>query len=115
MGPNCKHMNLCCENGYFNMTSMDICSLLGLASSGFEMYCSLWHFRVGFILPLEWSSTLVYIDGWSCGSGLQSWAMQCTMGIVVCNPQALKSHFLPFIGQEGPKLEIYDSILLHIW
>jgi len=28
------------------------------------------------------------------------------MGIVVYNPQALKSHFLPFIGQEGPKLEI---------
>jgi len=31
------------------------------------------------------------------------------MGIVVYNPQALKSHFLPFIGQEGPKFEIYDN------
>jgi len=40
MGPNCKYMNSCCENGYFNMTSMDICSFLGQASSGFEMYCS---------------------------------------------------------------------------
>jgi len=37
------------------------------------------------------------------------------MGIVVYNPQALKSHFLPFISQEGPKLEIYDTIPLHIW
>jgi len=40
------------------MTSMDICSLLGLASSGFEMYCSFSHFQVGFsfqirMLPLE--------------------------------------------------------------
>jgi len=33
------------------------------------------------------------------------------MGIVVFNPQALKSHFLPFIGQEGPELD--DAILLH--
>jgi len=33
------------------------------------------------------------------------------MGIVVYNPQALKSHCLPFIGQEGPKLEMYDAIL----
>jgi len=35
------------------------------------------------------------------------------MGIVVYNPQALKSHFLPFIGQKGLKLEMYDTILLH--
>jgi len=40
------------------MTSMDICSLLGPASSGFEMYCSFSHFQVGFsfqirMLPLE--------------------------------------------------------------
>jgi len=35
-------------------------------------------------------------------------------GIVVYNPQALKSHFMPFIGQEGLTLEIYDTILLHI-
>jgi len=35
------------------------------------------------------------------------------MGIVVYNPQALKSHFLLFIGQEGPKLENYDTILLY--
>jgi len=40
--------------------------------------------------------------------------LQCTMGIVVYNPQALKSDFLPFIGQEGPKIEIYDTIVLHI-
>jgi len=24
-------------------------------------------------------------------------------------------HFMPFISQEGPKLEIYDTILLHLW
>jgi len=27
--------------------------------------------------------------------------------------QTLKSHFLPFIGQEGPKLEMYDTNQLH--
>jgi len=31
---------------------MDICSLLGPASSGFEMHCSLSHFRVGFIFQI---------------------------------------------------------------
>jgi len=39
------------------------------------------------------------------------------MGIVVYNPQALKSHFLPFISQEGPKLDIlwyyYTTYLTH--
>jgi len=35
------------------------------------------------------------------------------MGIVVYNSQALKIHFLPFIGQDGPKLEMYDTFLLH--
>jgi len=36
------------------------------------------------------------------------------MGIVVYNPQALKSHFLPFIGQDGPKLEIYDNFTTYM-
>jgi len=48
MGPNCKHMILCCENEF----------------SGFEMYFSLSHFRVGFIfqirmLPVGWISAIV--------------------------------------------------------
>ena len=38
------------------------------------------------------------------------------IGIVgVVNPQAPKSHCLPFLGQEGTKLEIYVSVQLHIW
>ena len=53
MGPTCKNMNLCCENGHFNMGSMDICSLLGPAPSGFSMYCSFSHFRVGFIVQIR--------------------------------------------------------------
>jgi len=40
--------------------------------------------------------------------------LQCTMGIAVYNPQELKGNFMPFIGREGPKLEIYDTILQHI-
>jgi len=39
-----------------------------------------------------------------------------------CLQSTLKSHFLAFIGQEGPRLEIYDIILhsktyscLHRW
>ena len=53
MGPTCKNMNLCCENGHFNMGAMDICSLLGPPSSGFSMYCSFSHFRVGFIFQIR--------------------------------------------------------------
>jgi len=42
--------------------------------------------------------------------------LQCTMGIVVYDPQALKSNFLLFISQEGPKLEIYNTMPLHtVW
>jgi len=48
MGPTCKSMNLCCENGHFDMGSMDICSLLGPAPSGFSMY-----FQVGFIFQIR--------------------------------------------------------------
>jgi len=35
------------------MVSMDICSLLGLAPSGFSMYCSFLHFQVGFIFQIR--------------------------------------------------------------
>jgi len=32
---------------------MDICSLLGPASSGFSMYCSFSHFWVGFMFQIR--------------------------------------------------------------
>ena len=48
--------------------------------------------------------------GVACGAE----SLRCMMGVVVCNPQALKSHFLPFLGQEGTKVEMYATIRLHI-
>jgi len=43
-----------------------------------------------------------------------AWALQCIMGIIVYNTHKhLKSYFLPFIGQEGPKLEIDDTYMNH--
>ena len=48
--------------------------------------------------------------GVACGAE----SLVCMMGVVVCNPQALKSHFLPILSQEGTKLEIYATIRLHI-
>ena len=35
------------------------------------------------------------------------------VGVVVFNPQAPKSHCLPFLGQEGTKLELDVTIGLH--
>jgi len=47
--------------------------------------------------------------------GVASKAEHCNaLWVVVYNPQALKSHFLPFIDQERPKLDISYTILLHI-
>jgi hypothetical protein len=36
------------------------------------------------------------------------------VGVVVFNLQAPKSHFLPFLGQDGTKLEFYFIIQLHM-
>ena len=47
-------------------------------------------------------------------TGLRSCASWCMMGVVF-NPQAPKSHFLPLLGQDGTKFEIYFIIRLHIW
>ena len=48
------------------------------------------------------------------GVACRAESLRCMVGVVVCNPQALKSHFLPFLGQEGTKLEIHATIRLHI-
>jgi len=59
---------------------------------------------------VESKSTLISgVVGVACG------AEHCNAIWGLLSLQALKSHFLPFIGQEGPKLEIYyDTIRLHI-
>ena len=85
MGPTCKTMNLCCENGHFNMGAMDICSLLGPSPSGFSMYCSFSHFRVGFIfqmrmLPLGLDERYV---GEIC---VHTVTQKCVKFNVVCTP-----------------------------
>ena len=50
------------------------------------------------------------------GDDQREWppAKLCMVGVVVFNPQAPKSHFLPFLGQDGTKLEFYFIIRLHI-
>ena len=50
------------------------------------------------------------------GDDQREWppAKLCMVGVVVFNPQAPKSHFLPFLGQDCTKVEFYFIIRLHI-
>ena len=48
-------------------------------------------------------------------TSLKGWTLNGIVGVVVFNPQAPKSHCLPFLSQENTKIEMYVSIRLNIY